>query len=96
MKIINIALLLLLLALQYRLWAGAGSIPDVRRLERARAVQVDENRDLAERNVVLGAEVQDLKHGQAAVEERARSEMGMIKSDEIYYQIVGTEAPGGR
>jgi cell division protein FtsB len=57
--------------------------------------QQDENRRLRERNASLAAEVMDLKHGLDAIEERARSEMGMIKSGETYYQIVKVPPDGG-
>lgn len=96
MKFINIVLLILLAALQYRLWSGPGSIPDVRRLEAVWTHQMKENRELQERNQALAAEVLDLKQGLEAVEERARSEMGMIRSGETYYQILGGDAATGR
>lgn len=96
MKFINIALLILLAALQYRLWTGPGSIPDVRRLEAISTNQMKENRELQERNQALAAEVLDLKHGLEAVEERARSEMGMIQSGETFYQIIGGDLATGR
>jgi cell division protein FtsB len=88
MRYLNLALLVLLALLQHRLWTGPGSIPDVQRLMEIRDTQAEENRDLKERNRVLAAEVLDLKHGLDAVEERARSEMGMIRSDETFYQII--------
>ena len=88
MKYINIALFVLLAALQYRLWTGHGSLPDVWRLDEIRAAQAAENRELTERNQSLAAEVLDLKDGLGAVEERARSEMGMIMGDETFYQII--------
>jgi cell division protein FtsB len=94
MKYINITLLILLAALQYRLWTGHGSLPDVWRLDELREAQATENRELDERNRSLAAEVLDLKDGLGAVEERARSEMGMIKRDETFYQIIpGQPAP---
>jgi cell division protein FtsB len=88
MKYINIVLLVLLAALQYRLWTGHGSLPDVWRLDEIREAQVVENRALEERNQSLAAEVLDLKDGLGAVEERARSEMGMITASETFYQII--------
>ncbi len=74
--------------LQYRLWIGQGSLTYVHHLNRQKQAQMEENRILLERNQSLSAEVNDLKHGFAAIEERARSEMGMIKKDETFYQIV--------
>ena len=88
MYLVNLMLVVLLALLQYRLWSGSGSIPDVQRLEQSRSMQQEENRRLTERNASLAGEVMDLKHGLDAIEERARSEMGMIKSGETYYQIV--------
>lgn len=92
MKYFNILLLVLLVALQYRLWTGHGSLPDVWHLDELRGAQAAENRELEERNRSLTAEVLDLKDGLGAVEERARSEMGMIKRDETFYQIIPGQA----
>ena len=87
-----IAILIVILAgLQYRLWYGDGSFAEVWRLHHAVEAQKDENAHLAERNAALEAEVQDLKQGLEAVEERARAELGMIKEDEVFYQIVEPE-----
>lgn len=88
MKIIVALLLALVLALQYPLWAGNGSLADVWRLRQERAAQEAENRTLKERNLALEAEVRDLKQGRAAIEERARSELGLVKKDETFYQVV--------
>lgn len=88
MKLLTTVLLILLSALQYRLWSGNGSIPHHRRMEQAKAAQLDENRKLEERNRSLSAEVVDLKQGLDAIEERARTEMGMIKQDEIFIQVI--------
>ncbi len=74
--------------LQYRLWLGDGSWP---RAEAARAQlerQLAENERLRQRNAALEAEVLDLKTGLDAIEERARSELGLVKQGETYYQIV--------
>ncbi|MCG8380433.1 MAG: cell division protein FtsB [Proteobacteria bacterium] len=88
MKISTAFFILLLVLLQYRLWVGNGSMTEVRVLQ-AQIQQVrQENKDLKERNMSLTAEVMDLKEGHDAIEERARSEMGMIKYDETFYQIV--------
>jgi len=89
---ILIALLTVLLAtLQYQLWYGRGGIGDVAELHSARDAQSLENRRLRDRNRALQAEVADLKSGLQAIEERARTEMGMIREDEVFYQII--EAP---
>lgn len=88
MKVLNLVLLILLVLLQYRLWTGNGSLPDVHRLQSQKVGQIEENARLRDRNAALAAEVTDLKKGLGAVEERARSEMGMIRSGETYVQIV--------
>lgn len=84
-------LAVLLAALQYQLWYGRGGIGDLAELHSARDAQSLENRRLQERNRALEAEVADLKSGLEAIEERARTEMGMIREDEVFYQII--EAP---
>jgi cell division protein FtsB len=83
-----IGLLLLALGLQFRLWMGAGGMPDVWRLRDRVEAQRVENAGLAERNRALAADVADLKEGREAVEERARSELGMVRPAEIFYQVV--------
>lgn len=81
----------MLIWLQYKLWLGDGGIPEVLDLEREIvSVQTEVDR-LKERNQALEAEVVDLKKGNEAIEERARSEMGMIKEGEIYYQVIGSD-----
>ena len=92
MKLLLTALGVLLLALQYRLWFGEGSVQEVWRLrEEARATRTELVR-LEQRNRALAAEVADLKSGLDAVEERARSDLGMVDDGEIFYQFV-REAP---
>ena len=88
MRFVILLFVTLLVLLQYRLWFGHGSIPEVHRFEQIKQSQVEENQRLSERNQSLAAEVLDLKQGMEAIEERARSEMGMIKNNEIFYQIV--------
>jgi len=88
MKVALLILIVLLGALQYKLWAGDGSLVDVWGLERSIGAQRKENRVLAERNTRLGAEVRDLKEGLEAVEDRARRDLGMVRRDETFYQIV--------
>jgi len=85
---LTLLLALLLLALQYRLWVGPGGLPDVLRLRAAVERQAEENARLAARNAALAAEVADLKGGLEAVEERARSELGMIREGETFFQVV--------
>ena len=88
MKLIASLFLVLFLLLQYRLWIGNGSLTEVHHLRTAEIELAEENNRLIERNQSLAAEVLDLKQGQEAIEERARSEMGMIKTDETFYQII--------
>lgn len=88
-------LLALLALLQYPLWVGNGSVLTLWRLKREIAEQRAENARLRERNQVLAAEVIDLKEGLAAVEERARVELGMIKKGETFYQIID-DAPAAK
>lgn len=88
-----LALVLLLGWLQYKFWFGAGSSTEVVALESQVIVQKRENEGLQERNDALAAEVEDLKSGEAAVEERARSELGMIKPGEKFYRVVETTPP---
>lgn len=84
-----IALLLtLLVLLQYDLWVGEGSVSEVKRLELAVQQQTEENRQLQERNNALKAEVLDLKNGLDAIEERVRTELGMIKKNEIFFHVI--------
>ena len=88
MKITAIILGVLLVILQVDLWFGEGSLIAMWRLESEIARQQRQNQRLQERNEALAAEVQDLKSGMEAVEERARSELGMVKEKETFYQIV--------
>lgn len=93
MRWVALILVVLLIALQLKLWLGEGGMRDLDAL-RARVVAQDaENAQLKKRNEALSAEVQDLKHGQQAIEARARSELGLIKPGETFYQVV-TPAPG--
>jgi len=93
MRILLAVLLIVLLALQYKLWLGEGGFANVRRLEQRVAEQAEENKFLEQRNQELQAEVEDLRQGYEAIEERARSEMGMIRGDEEFYQVVPAAPP---
>ena len=88
MKVVAAALLVLLVLLQYRLWLGEGGMREVSRLKEEITAQRAENEQLRERNRTLAAEVQDLKKGKVAIEERARTDLGMIGKGETFYQIV--------
>ncbi len=84
-----LAILVLILALLLmKVWLGEGGLRDVRRLELRVEEQAQENEALAQRNRQLQADVEDLRQGLEAVEERARSELGMIKENEEFYQVV--------
>ena len=88
MKKIALVLLALLIWLQYKIWLQDGGIPEVIQLQQeVEQVKVEVDK-LQERNSSLDAEVKDLKKGLDAIEERARSEMGMTKEGEIYYQVI--------
>src|ERR1700690_208067 len=88
MKWLAVALLAVLLMLQYRLWLSEDGLRDMLRLRSAVAVQQGENTRLEERNRELEAEVRDLKQGYTALEERARTNLGMIAGNETFYQVV--------
>ena len=88
MKILTAALLLALLALQYRIWVSRDGVRSVWRLEHAVNAQQALNTRLTRRNQRLAAEVKDLKTGTAAIEELARSQLGMIGPNETFYQVV--------
>src|SRR5829696_3305399 len=92
-RIVAALLILALGVLQYRLWASPGGMREVWRLEKAIAEQVSENERLKERNKTLSAEVRDLKEGHIAIEERARTDLGMVKPNETFFQIVPPAAP---
>ena len=93
MRWLALILFLLLVWLQYRLWVGEGSLAEVRALRGEIATQKDELTKMQARNDALDAEVQDLREGLDALEERARSELGMIKEGEIFLQIIEEPAP---
>ncbi len=86
---------MLIVLIQYPLWLGKGSWFRVWEIDREVKTQRDKNAGLQTRNNILDAEVRDLKQGLDAIEERARSEMGMIKQEEIFFQLLepGQSAP---
>ncbi len=87
-RLLALLLLVVLIALQVKLWSGEGSWTSEQELQQTVAEQRAENTRLKERNAALAAEVQDLKSGEAAVEERARAELGMVKPGEVFYRVV--------
>ncbi|MDH3513940.1 MAG: cell division protein FtsB [Gammaproteobacteria bacterium] len=87
-KIAAYVLLGMLLLLQYPLWFGNGGVFTVWQLNREIAAQKKENAQLKERNQTLEAQVNDLKQGLEVIEGRARSELGMVKKGEVFYQVI--------
>jgi cell division protein FtsB len=88
MKWLAAALAIAVILLQYRVWLSEDGVRGVARLRQAVAAQRADNDLLAERNRQLAAEVHDLKTGMDALEERARSDLGMIARNETFYQVV--------
>lgn len=93
MRLLTLILVLLIGALQYPLWLGKGSWLRVWELNQQIDKQKGVNASLKSRNDALDAEVRDLKQGYAAIEERARSELGMVKQDEVFYQVMQASPP---
>ena len=88
MRTVTLALFIVLILLQFKLWLGEGGFREVARLETRVEEQRQKNDDLLQRNAELQAEVEDLRERLDAVEERARSELGLVKPDEQFYQVV--------
>ncbi len=95
LRIVLLLLVALLAWLQYRLWLGGGGQGEVQALQQQVSKQVRDNSGLQQRNDALAAEVKDLKNegGGEAIEERARSELGMIKPGEKFYRVVEQANP---
>lgn len=91
MRIFLLFLLIVLVILQYQLWIAPDGMRAVIQLKQDMQVQQEKNNVLAVRNQVLAAEVQDLKSGNDAIEERARSELGMIRKGETFFQVIEKE-----
>ncbi len=88
MRVVSLILFVVLILLQFKLWLGEGGFTELARLETRVEQQRQQNDDLLQRNAQLQAEVEDLRERLGAVEERARSELGLIKPDEQFYQVV--------
>ncbi len=88
MRILALTLAAFIVLLQYPLWLGKGGWLRVWSLDQQVQEERDANARLRQRNGALDAEVRDLKQGSDAIEERARYELGMIKQDEIFFQVV--------
>ncbi|WP_340677030.1 cell division protein FtsB [Paraglaciecola sp.] len=91
MKWVSVILLSLLVMLQYRLWFGKNSIPDYLSMQQEVEAQRIQNANLKQRNSLLIADIEDLKIGLDAAEERARNELGLIKQGETFYRILPSE-----
>lgn len=91
MRLLKLFLVLLLVALQYRLWFGDNSLPEYWHLQEEVARQAETNEKLQQRNQVLIADIEDLREGEIALEERARNELGLIKQDETFFRLVPTQ-----
>lgn len=92
MRKLTIVLIVLIALLQYPLWLGKGSWSRVWQYSQQIEAHQKRNEYYRQRNDTLRAEVRDLKQGQSAIEERARSELGMIKQDEVFYQVIQRHA----
>ena len=90
MRLLIIALVLLFMVLQYQFWFGKGSVVSAWKMKDHIAVQQQKDKQLKQRNDAIGADIADLKSGNKAIEERARTELGMVKKGESFYQVVKT------
>lgn len=88
MRLLSLLLVALIAAVQYPLWLGKGGWLRVWELDRQIRAQEAVNGKLKTRNASLDAEVRDLKNGFDAIEERARSELGMVKADEVFFHVL--------
>ena len=88
MRLLIVALIIVFMALQFRLWFGDGSLSEVVKLSRELELQKQKLKQLEEKNRKLEAQVLDLQNGFDAYEEKARNDLGMIKKDETFFQIV--------
>ncbi|CAN7310128.1 cell division protein FtsB [Trinickia sp. LjRoot230] len=93
MRLVTVVLVVLLVLIQYPLWWGHGGWLRVHELRQALAAQAQKNADAKVRNQRIEGEVQDLQGGTAAVEERARYEMGMVKDGEVFVQFISPNTP---
>ena len=88
MRLLALVLAALIVLIQYPLWLGKGSWLRVWEVDQQIRAQREINQKLQSRNAALDAEVRDLKQGLEAIEERARSELGMVKQDEVFFQLL--------
>ncbi|MDR9827145.1 cell division protein FtsB [Vibrio sp. FNV 38] len=92
MRIFALMLLLVLGWLQYQLWFGKNGVSDLTTTKKELTAQLQVNKNLRERNNEMFAEIDDLRQGLDAIEERARHELGMVKEDETFYRIIGEDS----
>lgn len=93
MRLLSLTLLALFLLIQYPLWFGQGGWFAAWELEKKVAEQRTVNEGIRQRNLAMEAEVEDLRVGTQAVEERARTDLGLLLGEEVYVQILSSEAP---
>jgi cell division protein FtsB len=93
MKLLAVILGALIVLIQYPLWIGKGGWLRAWEVDRQLDAQRERNAQLAARNAALAAEVKDLKQGTEAIEERARHDLGMLRSDEVFFQFVDRQPP---
>jgi cell division protein FtsB len=93
MRLLTVSLLTVLVLLQAPLWFGRGGWLKVHALDSDVDAQRKVNDERRTRNAALDAEVRDLKQGYDAIEERARADLGMVRRDEVFYQVLDTERP---
>ncbi len=86
-KPLTVVFSVLLIFLQFSIWSSNGGLSQIIKLKQAIAVSLLQNQHLQEKNMILAADVEDLKHGLESIEEQAR-DLGMVKSNEIFYQII--------
>ncbi len=89
-------LMLLIVWFQFKYWVGSGGMREVEALRERVEAQARENAALEQRNAALQAEVEDLREGKAALEERARSELGLVKPGETFYRVIDPPPSGAR
>lgn len=87
MKIFFAVMLSLFLIFQYALWFSSGGLIQIWHLRQKITALEEQNKQLQNRNTMLAADVNDLKQGKEAIEERARNDLGMVKSNETFYQV---------
>ena len=88
MRLMWVILIFALIGLQYKLWLGDGNIHEWISLQKKNQEQEQLNDKLRARNIALSADIQELKSGEQALEEKARSDLGLVKADEVFYRLV--------